>query len=115
MDDVADRLAAELDLLQAMYPEALTYSPTRREVKYRHHSVSDSPSLDGGILVLRIPDTYPVQGLPTVISATGPSKIDLRSPVTETFGKLNLTLGEEALDVYINAFQDVLSSQTSID
>ena len=32
----ADRLEAELALLEAMYPEALSFSPKAREVKYVH-------------------------------------------------------------------------------
>ena len=103
----ADRLEAELALLEAMYPEALSFSPKAREVKYVHANPS-------GLLVLRLPDLYPeAGGLPETITATGPQREDLRSAAKEAIAGLCLTTGEEVLDAIILNFQELLGALAS--
>ncbi len=111
-DGAIGRLAAELELLQAMYPEAISFSPNAREIKYVHISDSDA-STTAGTLLLRVPDLYPDEGLPEVLSASGPQREDLRSSVKEAIANSRLTPGEEALDAVVLSFQELLSSHAS--
>ncbi|RYP72144.1 hypothetical protein DL771_004378 [Monosporascus sp. 5C6A] len=108
------RLAAELDLLSAMYPSAISFSPRGREVKY---VVREEPATTvTGTLLLRLPDGYPVAGgLPDVLQASGGpphGEEDLRSNTREAITDLNLTPGEEVLDVIILAFRELLGSRS---
>ncbi|KAI0025056.1 hypothetical protein F4780DRAFT_410403 [Xylariomycetidae sp. FL0641] len=104
--DAASRLRAELELLEAMYPDAITFSDHTREVKYTH-SPGSGPSAS---LVLRLPEDYPASGSPPdIISATGPGKADLRSAMKEAVAATAaLSSGEEMLDAVIASFQDLL-------
>lgn len=107
-EEAADRLQAELELLEAMYPEAISFLPKAREVKYVHADPS-------GTLVLRLPDLYPAEGLPEAITATGPRREDLRSAAKEVIVGLQLAPGEEVLDAIILRFQELLASCASSD
>lgn len=107
-DEAADRLEAELELLQAMYPEAISFSPKAREVKYVHVTTPDMPA---STLILRLPDLYPTEGVPEVLSASGPQREDLRSSAKEAVSNLGLLPGEEVLDAIILSFQDILQSR----
>ena len=107
-EEAADRLQAELELLEAMYPEAVSFSPKAREVRYVHTSPN-------GTLVLRLSDLYPEEGLPEAITATGPRREDLRSAAKEAISGLQLAPGEEVLDAIIFAFQELLASYVSSD
>ncbi|RYP43346.1 hypothetical protein DL770_011716 [Monosporascus sp. CRB-9-2] len=105
------RLAAELDLLSAMYPSAICFSPRGREVKY---VVREEPATTGtGTLLLRLPDRYPeAGGLPDVLQASGGpphGEEDLRSSTREAIADLNLAPGEEALDAIVLAFRELLA------
>ncbi|KAI1506337.1 hypothetical protein F5X99DRAFT_363888 [Biscogniauxia marginata] len=115
-DEAADRLQAELDLLTAMYPDAISYTPNARELRYSHFTTplgTKHPA--SSTLVLRLPDAYPVEGFPDIISATGPRKEDLRSAARAAFRKLDVSAGEELLDALLLAFQDLVSSQQESD
>ncbi|KAH9885886.1 hypothetical protein F4778DRAFT_488684 [Xylariomycetidae sp. FL2044] len=109
MDDThRERLQDELELLKAMYPDTVTFSPKARELKYVQTNETS------GTLVLRLPDDYPVKGSPEVISAKGPEKEDLRSATQETFAELGTSEGDEVLDALLLAFQGLLSSRGAL-
>ncbi|KAI1824612.1 hypothetical protein F4861DRAFT_254241 [Xylaria intraflava] len=106
----AERLEVELDLLLAMYPESLSFSPKSRELRYAYRD--DRPGTNpAAVLLLRLPDTYPVSGSPEVISATGRDKEDLRSATKAAFSSVEAPPGEEVLDALLLAFRDLVSSQ----
>ncbi|KAI1419695.1 hypothetical protein F5Y12DRAFT_776695 [Xylaria sp. FL1777] len=110
--EAADRLETELDLLLAMYPESLSFSPEARELKYSlcdDESSAKSPA----VLMLRLPDTYPLAGFPEVISATGHHKEDLRSAAKDVFCSIGDPAGEEVLDALLLAFRDLVISRES--
>ncbi|KAI1332536.1 hypothetical protein F5Y16DRAFT_118648 [Xylariaceae sp. FL0255] len=111
--EAAERLEAELELLFAMYPESLHWSPKARELKYAHIS-DDATQADTPIsLLLRIPDAYPVEGFPQVISATGKWKEDLRTAATERFRGVEASTpaSEEVIDALLLTFEDLVSGQ----
>lgn len=58
--EATERLEAELDLLHAMYPDSLSFSPKARELKYSHCSENKASAKPPAILLLRLPDTYPL-------------------------------------------------------
>ncbi|KIX02336.1 uncharacterized protein Z518_08277 [Rhinocladiella mackenziei CBS 650.93] len=102
----AERLEAELSLLSAMYPSTLTFTPQCREVNYT--SIISSKST----MTLRLPDQYPEQGLPELISARdGPTKSDVRDETRRAIEMLGLEKGFEILDQIINVFEEVVSSR----
>ncbi|KAI0406444.1 hypothetical protein F4802DRAFT_557594 [Xylaria palmicola] len=108
--EAAERLEAELDLLLAMYPESLSFSPKARELKYSQGD--DEPGARRpAVLLLRLPDNYPLEGFPEVISATGHDREDLRSAAKAAFGSAGATAGEEVLDTLLLAFNDLVSSR----
>ncbi|TGJ79997.1 hypothetical protein E0Z10_g8769 [Xylaria hypoxylon] len=107
--ETAERFAAELDLLLAMYPESLSFSPKARELKYSHCDESSAKS--PAILTLRLPDTYPLAGFPEVISATGHDKEDLRSATKIAFCSIGAPVGEEVIDALLLVFMDLVSSR----
>lgn len=102
-EDDAERLKAELMLLDAAYPEQTTYDEHARELKFtgEQHSA----------LSLRIPQAYPSAALPEVLSAAGVGKRDLREQLRKAIH--GLQSGEEVLDVIVNAFQELVLSQTT--
>ncbi|KAH9989594.1 hypothetical protein F4779DRAFT_259959 [Xylariaceae sp. FL0662B] len=110
--DAAVRFQTELDLLFAMYPNAVAFSSKARELQYVHPPNSDNTSSKARLL-LRIPDTYPVFDSAEIISATGPQKEDLRTATRAMFESLNAPAGEEVLDVLLLAFQEVVSLRES--
>lgn len=111
--DGADRLAIELELLQAMYPEAISFSPKVREVRYVHGPLASGTSTAAGTLLLRLPDLYPTEGVPEVLLASGPQKEDLRSSTMDAIANSGLSPGEEVLDAIVLSFQDLLSSRAA--
>ncbi|KAI1337376.1 hypothetical protein F5Y15DRAFT_160328 [Xylariaceae sp. FL0016] len=105
-----ERLKAELELLTAIYPDEISFSPQARELRYSHSNGGDTAeSKTTASLVLRLPDTYPTAGFPDVISATDLRKQDLRSATVATLSELKAE-GEEVLDSVILAFQELLVS-----
>ncbi|GAW17924.1 hypothetical protein ANO14919_073930 [Xylariales sp. No.14919] len=111
--EAAERFGAELDLLLAMYPDSLGFSPKARELKYSHRH-DESSAKPPAVLILRLPDTYPLSGLPEVISATGHYREDLRSATKAAFCSIGAPAGEEVLDALLLAFRDLVSSQESL-
>lgn len=98
----ADRLASEVELLEAMFPDQIKWDATKsRELRFVH--------TNGGDLVLRLPDTYPESGLPTLVGATTIRKEDIRHEMKTTIAKLDLHEGEEVLDTIIQCYQDVVA------
>ena len=55
-----ERLENEIALLQAMYPDQVTFSPKNREVSFRENEAS---------FTLRLPAEYLSDSLPTVLSS----------------------------------------------
>ncbi|KAJ8131849.1 hypothetical protein O1611_g1774 [Lasiodiplodia mahajangana] len=108
--EAAERFEAELDLLHAMYPESLSFSSKARELKYSYCE-DESSGKSPAILLLRLPDTYPLDGSPEVISATGHYKEDLRSATKAAFCSIGAPKGEEVLDVLLLTFRDLILAQ----
>ena len=102
-NDVA-RQEAEINLLQAMYPDELSYDDKSSELRYQD---------DDGSLVLRIDESYPSKTKPTVIVAQfRQGTVDKREEIREAIA--SLTLGEEALDILITAFKDIAGSSEAL-
>ncbi|OAL57114.1 hypothetical protein IQ07DRAFT_617519 [Pyrenochaeta sp. DS3sAY3a] len=99
------RLHMELELLEAMYPDQTEYNPRSRELRF---------TFQAGSLVLRLPDNYPESTLPDIISATDPSKNDIRDETKSAVKELGLAENEEALDAIIAAFQQIVEKSTII-
>ncbi|KAI1364862.1 hypothetical protein F5Y08DRAFT_197887 [Xylaria arbuscula] len=112
--EAADRFEAELDLLLAMYPDSLSFSTKGRELKYSHRH-DESSSGAAAVLILRLPDTYPLAGFPEIVSATGHHKEDLRSATQAVFSSTEAPPGEEVLDVLLLAFTDLAVSRKNPD
>jgi hypothetical protein len=118
----SERLEAELSLLKAMYPGSITYTPKSRELWFRASpgdggsATNSGMGAGGGELKLRLPDSYPESGVPSLISARDGMKNDLRDWTRRAIGELNLVEGEEGLDRIIAAFEvlvsDLLSTST---
>jgi hypothetical protein len=105
-DDVESRFTMELELLEAMYPEQVTYEAKSRDLKF---------TADGGALLqLRIPEKYPEGALPEVLGARDALKNDLRERVRSAIkDDLRLTEGEEALDAIVASFQSLLDAEST--
>jgi hypothetical protein len=98
-----ERLAAELSLLEAMYPDHVTYNPKAREVKY---------SVDRGSFRLRLPAGYLINELPEVISANL-GREDGREILRETVA--NSGIGDEVLDSIVSSFNQILESNQAAE
>ncbi|KAI1748072.1 hypothetical protein F4782DRAFT_518576 [Xylaria castorea] len=109
--EAIERFEAELDLLLAMYPDSLSFSPKARELKYSHCGNDEASAKHPAVLLLRLPDTYPLDGFPEVISAMGHYKEDLRSATRAAFCSIGAPAGEEVLDALLLAFRDLIMSQ----
>jgi hypothetical protein len=94
------RLVTELELFEAMYPGQVTFDQKGRDLKFLEESA---------LLHLRIPESYPEEGLPGVLSASDASKTDLRNCMKDAIGRLGLAPGEEALDAIIACFQSMIA------
>lgn len=109
-EEAEERLGNELALLEAMYPESIAFDPKSRELKYTPPTPGEGDGLASkGVLVLRLPDTYPVSGLLDLITAKDAKGQDARTQVSAAFGNLGVGEGEEVLDAYILAFQDFIN------
>lgn len=106
-DGVEERLQNELELVEAMYPGCIAFDSRGRELKYS--PTSDGDGLTKGVLVLRLPDHYPAEGLPGLITAKDAKGLDARTQVLAAFSALAVVEGEEALDAFILAFQDFIN------
>lgn len=99
MADQDDRLAAELSLLSAIYPEQLHYHEKGREVNYR---------TEGASLQVRLPDRYLADALPEVLSASA-GKADLRGTLKQRIAEYDT--GEEVLDSVVLAFNELVDAE----
>ncbi|KAL2429948.1 hypothetical protein ABEF95_013413 [Exophiala dermatitidis] len=135
--EAAERLEAELSLLQAMYPGSLSYDPKSREVHYTSSTSTStytlttthttakstlktaSPSSSAPTLTLRLPDTYPIKGAPEVIAARDGAKNDIRDGTKKTLEESGLlpsgsvSAAEESgevIDQIIEVFESVAAA-----
>lgn len=99
-EEEPSRLTTELSLLTAIYPSQTTFSPHSLELKYTH--------IPSATLTLRLPSTYPLSGLPSIISASTPNKTDIRDRTASAVADLELPAGQECLDAYISTFISIL-------
>ncbi|KAG9776345.1 hypothetical protein KCU88_g4896, partial [Aureobasidium melanogenum] len=127
--EAAERLEAELSLLQAMYPGAMGYDPKSREVHYTSTLTSTSaytltttataPSSSAPTLTLRLPHTYPIKGVPEVIAARDRAKNDIRDRTKRALEESGLTGNDggegsaEVLDQIIEVFEFVAAAAAS--
>lgn len=102
----ASRLAAELSLLEAMYPSSVTFVSRSRDLRY---TCASTPSRTKESLVLRLPEGYPVCGRPELISA---GEGDLRSETRQAIQALD-DGGGEVLDQIIEAFEMLVEERRS--
>ncbi|KXJ96304.1 hypothetical protein Micbo1qcDRAFT_199132 [Microdochium bolleyi] len=120
--EAASRLAAELEILSAMYPDpgAVTYMPRGRELRFTIPSpwietgTGTRGSTGAATLVLRLPELYPVTGHPEILTASsGNSHQDLRDPTKAAVDAFGLPAegGEEVLDALILAFLEVVEAE----
>lgn len=115
-EETEERLGNELELLKAMYPESIDFDTRGRELKYTPPAPGEGDGLvTKGVLVLRLPDTYPATGLPDLITAKDARGQDARTQVSAAFGKLGVDEGEEVLDAYVLAFQDFINESEGDD
>ena len=99
MSTNADRRAAELTLLESIYPSEVSYHAQPSELRYHDET---------GTLTLRLPASYPA-AKPTVITAQlRPSGLDVHDRIRETIA--SLAEDEECLDAIISAFKDAAAS-----
>lgn len=101
--DDMERREAEVALIQAMYPEKVTYEQRSSDLIYTD---------EFGSLTVRLPNDYPSHSRPVAITAQlkGHNN-DIREHMWRTI--TDLTAGEESLDIIINLFRDCASSMTS--
>lgn len=100
-DEARERRATEVELLQSMYPDEVSFAVDMSEMVY---------SSEGGRLTLRLPFEYPITGYPDVIEARvkGRGGQDLGTKMKEVIKQH--VQGVEALDSAIAAFLDLLES-----
>jgi hypothetical protein len=103
-DPSSARLEAEIELLEAMYPDQTNHNPKAHEFNFKQA---------GAVLQLRLPDTYPNAGQPDVIGASDAHKNDIRNETKAALKKLGLLDGEEALDAIIAAFSQLLEAKST--
>ncbi|KIW19894.1 hypothetical protein PV08_00469 [Exophiala spinifera] len=124
----SERLEAELSLLEAMYPDAVTFNPQTLEVTYKARqtpstTVNTSTSTTtktatttttaGATLTLRLPNAYPDHGVPELITACDNTRTDVREATRRAIAELSLDGGVEVLDQIIATFEEVVVSPSS--
>ena len=97
-DGVTSRLELEIELLQSIYPEHVSFDAHAREGNFRSSE---------GSFTLRLPSGYLIDALPEVLSAST-SAVDLRDSLRECVRTCEV--GEEVLDEIVTAFLDLLQS-----
>lgn len=95
--ELQERLDNEVSLLEAMYPDQVTWDAHSRELKFTG---------DGSSIHLRLSDDYLRSGLPIILSATS-QQHDLRSTLKERFDEL--PRDEEVLDSIVVAFNELVA------
>lgn len=93
--EATERLQNELSLLEAMYPGQVTWNSSSQELKY---------SSDDRSFQLRLPESYLVNELPQVLSATD-KRVDVRQQLQRHI--VGCDVGEEILDSIIAAFTEL--------
>lgn len=102
-DEATERRNAEIELLQAMYPDEISVNDRTSELKYQEAS---------GTLLLRLASDYPSATKPTVLSAQSrTNNHDVREQIREYIATLDA--GEELLDLIITAFKDIAPAQVA--
>jgi len=93
-----ERLENEIALLQAMYPDHVSYSTKNRELTYKESTEAS--------FTLRLPAEYLTSSLPTVLSSTI-AKRDTRQLLKSRVEELSS--GEEVLDSIIATFEELVA------
>lgn len=106
----SDRLDAEISLLEAMYPDTVTFNKKTLELTYRIKAPANADTSTGGTLTLRLPRTYPDHGVPELISACDNTRTDMREATRRAISELNLHEGVEVLDQIVATFDEAVSS-----
>lgn len=101
--DLNERLQSEIELLEAMYTEQMSFNKKARELKYWDATRS---------FTLRIPDGYLVDELPDVLSASC-GKLDQRERLKQRVS--DMPRGEEVLDSIVIAFSDLANAETEAE
>lgn len=96
--DVEERLANEVALLEAMYPDQVTWNPHSREVTFKGTNSS---------MVLRLEDDYLTTGRPIVLSASV-GKRDISGEVKKQLLQ-GYAAGEEVLDATVTIFDSIVA------
>lgn len=96
-----ERLRAEIDLLEAMYPDQVKYKAKSRELKYASTE---------GTFILRLPSGYLINELPEVLSASI-GKRDARTQLKQHIQ--SWSPGEEGLDSLIATFVELAASESA--
>ncbi|OCT51084.1 hypothetical protein CLCR_08969 [Cladophialophora carrionii] len=104
------RFENELALLEAMYPDLISFDSKSRELKYT------SPNSSSAVLVLRLQDQYPAgPDKPQIISASDGSRNDIRDKVQQAFETVAFDeQGSEILDILLNRFEEVMAETTQV-
>jgi hypothetical protein len=89
----------EISLLKSMYPDELAVDRNACQLVFKHQK---------GSLEIRLPNTYPFDALPELLTARGPKKHDLRAEVKGIFACQQI--GEPCLDAIITEFIDLIES-----
>lgn len=97
------RLQDEIALLEAMYPEEVSFSEKSRELKY---------TSGAALLSIRLPQNYLVSGLPEVILAHDTYKNDMHDAMSSLIRELSS--GEEILDAVLTGFQNIIVAQAEV-
>lgn len=99
------RLQDELTALQAIYPELVIWDERSREVRYKSEDGRSS-------LILRLPDSYLVDAVPDVISASA-GRLELRQEIRKILTDNGPTI--EQLDAIIDEFRALAQSAISYE
>lgn len=96
--DHEERLANEVALLEAMYPDQITWNPQSREMTFKGTNST---------MVLRVEDDYLTTGRPVVLSACV-GKRDISGEVKKQLLQ-DYSAGEEVLDAAVTVFDSLVA------
>jgi len=96
-NEASSRQQDEITLLEAMYPEAISFSKKSQELRYASNGV---------LLLLRLPHDYPGSAIPEVIVAHDTSKNDLHDAMSRLIREFPSE--EEILDAVLSGFQNII-------
>jgi len=103
-----ERIHTEIELLESMYPDSISFRPQNNDVTYTS-ALPDSST--AAILRLNLASTYPTSSLPAVVSATDHERRDVKEVIVEK--TKDLEAGEEIIDAYIEAFNCALTEKSN--